>query len=350
MSASENDMVAGPLTPANGVTVISLDFFFESNDQLQVFQGADPLPLTLGVDYTVTGAGSGSGVLTLTVPADGTDAYSVFYVPQIARTSDLPLRGDFQSAPVNAELDRITRALQFLRSQISRALRVSPTSPIVGPLFSQNEAARAGRAVIFDATGESLEIGPTAGDIAGAQANAAVATAAAAAAALDADAAEAAAASLTTELAKFPSLVGNGLRYVRVNLAELAFEFRTAVQAIIDLGVWTAATGSARLPVGTTAQRDAVPAVGMIRFNSELGRYEGYAADATWKPIGGGGLFKGEGGTVGGSAGDIFRVNEQELNANVTIDGTENAQASGPLSIASGITLTISTGGNLVLT
>ena len=63
---------------------------------------------------------------------------------------------------------------------------------------------------------------------------------------------------------------------------------------------------------------------------------------------GAGGRYKGERGTVGaaGNAGDIFRVHEQTLNTNVTIDATENAIASN-FAIASGVTVTITTGGNL---
>ena len=63
----------------------------------------------------------------------------------------------------------------------------------------------------------------------------------------------------------------------------------------------------------------------------------------------GGGLFKGNRGTAGpaAQAGDIFRVNEQTLNENVTIDATENAAATGPLTIASGVTLTVK--GNLTV-
>ena len=60
---------------------------------------------------------------------------------------------------------------------------------------------------------------------------------------------------------------------------------------------------------------------------------------------GGGGLFKGENGEVGSSAGDIFRVHEQTLNTNVTIDSDENGLCAGPLTIASGVTLTVN--GNL---
>ena len=63
----------------------------------------------------------------------------------------------------------------------------------------------------------------------------------------------------------------------------------------------------------------------------------------------GGGRYKGERGTLGpaAAAGDIFRVNEQTLNTNVTIDATENASATGPLAVASGVTLTVTSGGNL---
>jgi len=63
----------------------------------------------------------------------------------------------------------------------------------------------------------------------------------------------------------------------------------------------------------------------------------------------GGGRYKGERGTNGpaAAAGDIFRVHEQTLNTNVTIDATENALASGPVAVASGVTLTVTTGGNL---
>lgn len=72
---------------------------------------------------------------------------------------------------------------------------------------------------------------------------------------------------------------------------------------------------------------------------------------ANWSPIGsGGGMFKGDNGTVGSRAGDIFRVTEQQLDVSTTIAATENAHAPGPLTVATGVTLTVSSGGNLVIT
>ena len=43
----------------------------------------------------------------------------------------------------------------------------------------------------------------------------------------------------------------------------------------------------------------------------------------------------------------IFRINDQTLSADTTIAADENANATGPLAVASGVTLTVTTGGNL---
>jgi hypothetical protein len=63
----------------------------------------------------------------------------------------------------------------------------------------------------------------------------------------------------------------------------------------------------------------------------------------------GGGFFKGERGSVNvvAAKGDIFRINEQTLNTNTTIDSDENASCTGPLTVASGVTLTVN--GNLAV-
>ena len=108
-------------------------------------------------------------------------------------------------------------------------------------------------------------------------------------------------------------------------------------------------TSSARMPVGTTGQRDGSPAVGDFRYNSTTNEFEGYSgASPAWGGIGAGaGYFKGDNGTTGSSAGDIFRINELALDANVTITSTENASATGPLTVSSSYTLTVE--GTLVI-
>ena len=47
--------------------------------------------------------------------------------------------------------------------------------------------------------------------------------------------------------------------------------------------------------------------------------------------------------------GGMFRTNAQSLDSDVTIAATENANVTGPLTIASGSTLTIESGGNVAI-
>ena len=46
--------------------------------------------------------------------------------------------------------------------------------------------------------------------------------------------------------------------------------------------------------------------------------------------------------------GGLFRTNSQNVSTNVTILATENANATGPITVDSGVTLTIESGGRLV--
>jgi hypothetical protein len=111
----------------------------------------------------------------------------------------------------------------------------------------------------------------------------------------------------------------------------------TAAQGRINLAVETSATGSTRLAVGTTAQRDVSPAAGFIRFNTSLTRFEGWNG-AAWAAVGGG--------ATGGGTDDVFVENGQTVNTNYTIRTNKNAMSAGPVTIASGITVTVPSGSN----
>ena len=102
-------------------------------------------------------------------------------------------------------------------------------------------------------------------------------------------------------------------------------------------------TGSIKVPSGTTAQRDATPANGMFRYNSEDAQFEGYA-DGAWGAIAGGGsgsfstdIFAGDGSTVNFT---VTSSVSDENNLMVFIDGVFQAQNSYSVS---GTTLTFST-------
>ena len=134
MAVSENDLVVGPITPALGVTLISLDFFFEDEADIEVYKSGSETPLVLAADYTTTGAGTDSGTVNLIVPADGVDSYSVYLVIPYARATDLQLRGQFRSEPFNTELDRVWQAIQGISTKILRSLQVSKTSETAAPV------------------------------------------------------------------------------------------------------------------------------------------------------------------------------------------------------------------------
>ena len=102
----------------------------------------------------------------------------------------------------------------------------------------------------------------------------------------------------------------------------------------------TAATGSAKVPAGTTAERDGTPAAGFFRFNSTVTKFEGYNGSA-WGSVGGG--------ATGGGSDEIFVENGQTVTTNYTLTTNKNAMSVGPISINSGVTVTIPSGSNYVV-
>lgn len=114
---------------------------------------------------------------------------------------------------------------------------------------------------------------------------------------------------------------------------------------ISDLGTYvtkTSATGSAEIPSGTTAQRDVSPSAGYLRFNSTDTSFEGYDGSA-WGAIGGGG------GATGGGSDQVFYENGQTVTTNYTLTSNTNAMSTGPITINSGVAVTVPTGGRLVI-
>ena len=123
----------------------------------------------------------------------------------------------------------------------------------------------------------------------------------------------------------------------------------SALQVIGALGVTGAltvasdssfnGTGALKIPVGTTAQRPTA-ADGKIRFNDDTNKFEGYNGTA-WGQLGGG--------ATGGGSDEVFVENGQNVTANYTIPGTKNAMSTGPITIDSGVTVTVSDGARYVI-
>jgi hypothetical protein len=137
-------------------------------------------------------------------------------------------------------------------------------------------------------------------------------------------------------------------------------------------------TGSVKIPVGTTAQRPS-PVAGMLRFNDDSDEFEGYNGTA-WASVGGSAisndtttatdLFPSFLSATTGTAASIFTsnakllykpstgefkaqelvatngivVNSATISANYTIPTGSNALSAGPVTVADGITVTVSDG------
>lgn len=102
----------------------------------------------------------------------------------------------------------------------------------------------------------------------------------------------------------------------------------------------TSNTGSAVVPTGLQSERDGSPAAGYFRFNTDVSKFEGYNGTA-WGSVGGG--------ATGGSSDEVFVQNGQNVTTNYTIPATKNAMSTGPITVDSGVTVTVSSGSRWVV-
>ena len=81
--------------------------------------------------------------------------------------------------------------------------------------------------------------------------------------------------------------------------------------------------GYTQLQSGATTDRPGTPAVGMMRYNTTLGQFEGYTISG-WGSIGGNGAS-------GGGTNQVFYENDQTITASYTITSGKNAMSTGTL-------------------
>jgi len=91
-------------------------------------------------------------------------------------------------------------------------------------------------------------------------------------------------------------------------------------------------TGFMLIPKGTTAQRPVSPVNGEIRYNTDTAQFEGYQGGA-WGQLGGG--------ATGGGPDEVFVENGVTVTTNYTLSTGKNAESVGPITVNSGITVTI---------
>jgi len=91
-------------------------------------------------------------------------------------------------------------------------------------------------------------------------------------------------------------------------------------------------TGFMLVPKGTTAERPVSPVNGEIRYNTNTSQFEGYQGGA-WGQLGGG--------ATGGGGDEVFQENSLIVTTNYTITTGKNAMSVGPITINSGISVTV---------
>ena len=114
-----------------------------------------------------------------------------------------------------------------------------------------------------------------------------------------------------------------------------AIEFAQFKTPTFTGNVTMSSTGFALIPAGTTAERPVSPANGQIRYNTTTAQFEGYQGGA-WGQLGGG--------ATGAGGDEVFVENSRVVTTNYTIPVGKSAESVGPITINSGITVTVSSG------
>jgi len=89
------------------------------------------------------------------------------------------------------------------------------------------------------------------------------------------------------------------------------------------------------VPTGTTSDRPGSPVKGHFRYNGQTGSAEIYDGSA-WGTVGGG--------ATGGGSDDVFYENSANVTVNYTITSGKNAMSAGPITIDTGVAVTVPTG------
>ena len=114
-----------------------------------------------------------------------------------------------------------------------------------------------------------------------------------------------------------------------------AIEFAQFTTPTFTGNVTMSSTGYVLIPKGTTAERPLSPVAGEIRYNTDYGQYEGYYATG-WSQIGGG--------ATGGGGDQVFVENGVTVTTNYTLSANKNAESVGPITINSGVSVTVPSG------
>jgi hypothetical protein len=386
-------------------------FTFEILAQTDIDVYVDATLKTLTTDYTVTINSNGTGEVNFVTAPGSTKRITIVGARDITRASDYVTGGDFTAASLNVELDQQTIFNQQNAEALGRAILAPVTDPSSINMVLPVQTSRAGKILAFDSTGNPVvgeEIGNWRGNWAAGQAytvrdlvkdssnanvyrantahtssgttpissnadsakwdlvvDAASAASSASAAASSASAAASSASAASTSASNASTSATNAASSASAastsasNASTSASAASTSASnastsataaagsataaaasaASIDLSVLTSktsATGSSIIPSGTTGQRDGSPVNGYFRYNSSVNSFEGYVNGA-W------------GGVGGAQAGGVIFENSLTISSNYTLTTSKNGLSVGPVTINSGVSVTVPSGQRWVI-
>nr|BAR32594.1 putative tail fiber [uncultured Mediterranean phage uvMED] len=155
---------------------------------------------SLTTHYNVSGAGNdGGGTVTFTsgnIPASG-ETVVLRRNLQLTQGTDYVENDPFPAESHENGLDRLTMITQGIQEELDRAFKVSKTTTINTPEFTQDASARASKALGFSSDGNTLAV--------------------------------------VDSIVLPNSLTGNAGKMIRVNSGETAYEFQTPAQTFTNL-------------------------------------------------------------------------------------------------------------------
>jgi len=270
---------------------------------------------------------NGSGILSFT-DADAAGGSIIFYEYDGSR-DDIPLSGALQNnALANTNAYIATRA-----SEADSLLRLANTNAYIATKLNSSSYTEADvriksalantNAFIATKTTESTALSRLANT------NAYIATK------LDSS-------SYTTADVQSKAALANTNAYIATTAATERSSLANTNAFIATKVAQSGANNSAKIPYGTTAQRDGSPDTGFFRYNVTTASAEIYDGSA-WGEVGGGGGASGAGGDA------IFYENGQTITTSYTITTNTNAMSTGPLTVNSGVSVTVPSGSRWVV-
>lgn len=344
---------------AGGGTDFAFPFRVPVADHLKVFVAGT----LIATGYSLSGVGDpAGGTLTFAVaPTAGTKIVLARQTP-IERSTDYVEGGALRASELDDDFDAVTYMVQDIRAdaitttefqtiadqiEADRATAEAAAATAVAEASDAEDSAAAALASQIAAAASessataSASTATTQAGIATTQANSATASASAATTQAGIASTQASAASTSASIATTQAsnaLIQAGIATTQAsNASASAAAAAASASFAADVVPRTSVTGSAVMPVGTSAQRDGSPVNGYTRFNTTLQSLEVYnATAASWVPAG-----QGATGAVGNP---VFYENDQLVTGDYTIAGTKNAISAGPITINTGVTVTVSAG------